>query len=817
MVSYKVFYATLAGVLTSVIGLVAALMRMPVATTVGVVVVSVALALLIAAHGVRRSGPCAHWPAPVQRAALWWIGGAVAIYAALALLPVITGIAWWLKWLALVCVVVAAQIGVAHLLEMHWFKLRRPQPAVPALSAGTPGAEIVVRPDGAIEPDRVRTLARVRKWDELSHDEQCMSAALASAGLGWLVMVSSEPIRDAERLFGVSFLVRVPASRLASEGASKAVIPPDAAEPIAIALSEQLGVALESRFVGVRKQPAAGLYSITTVIEDVMGRLYPYHDPRIQRQISRPAVCGYGIDTKPVLLLLAQHGQHIGKTRSGKTSLIHTLLAFMTACAGNEIDLDNCVIWICGTEKLYDLVAAWLEIYLGTDFDPPFDWVARGPEDTLAMLIALMNVARYRQAVPMSQRRWPTIICILDEASFALKNKTVQDIYDGQPVTMSDMGGNIGQGAGSANCFLHYATQRDTNDQLGDRGGDIAAQTGFTTAFKISDQATIGRLMGDYRLAMPRQKGEFWLNGGGEEGEEGPQLVKAPYIQEVDPTKRRLHDGVTIADVSWSRRHFRRPLDEGSARAAGPHYARRYRRVTPEFLAYTGGGMVVPSTGTSTRKVDPLPTGQVIEMARAGGIDVDGMSLHAQIGFAQAIQAEFGTLEEFGRFLADPPNYTRGPVGDAVPAQDAVPADAVPIDPPMSPRTGRPVVIDPSGATVNWTGRGERPVTATAGMSQHVHGAFAPPPTSSARPTRTDLILTVLDANSVPMTSAELIAALRGLGDPVDNDIALYNLLRKLVDSGRLTKDETNRFGLPGRVYDTVSSATNSTTGSDTE
>ena len=804
MVSYKFFYAALAGVLTAVTGLLAVLLHASMAATVSAVAVLASLALLISRHGVRRSRPCEQWGADVQLAVLRWIGGAVVAYAALVLTVVITDARWWLQWLALVCVVVAVQIGVSHLLSLHFFRLRRTAPAASPAAVDTPGTEVVVRPVGEVEPDRVRTLARTRVWADLSHDEQVMMAALASAGLGWLVMVGGEPIRDAERVFGVSFLVRVPASRLASDGANKAVVPPDAAEPIAIALSEQLGVELESRFVGVRKQPAAGLYSITTVIEDVMGRLYPYHDPRIQQRISQPAVCGYGIDTKPVLLMLTQHGQHIGKTRSGKTSLIHTLLAFMTACAGNEIDLDNCVIWICGTEKLYDLVAAWLEVYLGTDFDPPFDWVARGPEDTLAMLVSLMNVARYRQAVPMSQRRWPTIICIMDEASFALKNKTVLDEYDGQPVTMSDMGGNIGQGAGSANCFLHYATQRDTNDQLGDRGGDIAAQTGFTTAFKISDQATIGRLMGDYRLPMPRQKGEFWLNGGGEEGDEGPQLVKAPYIQEVDPTKRRLHNGATIADVSWARRHFRRPLDAGSARAAGPAYARRYRRVTPEFLAYTGGGSVASMNESGTRRPEPLNVAEVLEAARAGGVDVSGMSVFEQRGFVEAIANEFGTLAEFQRFLADPAGYA---VGGEQPVTDAVPADAVQDAVPISPRSGQPVVPDPSGANTNWAGEGERPTPATVSQSK----------TGAARPTRTDAILAILDAMTVPMRSADLIAALRGCGDAVDNDIAVFNLLRKLVDSGRLTKDENGRYGLPGRVYDTVNSTASNTTRSDSE
>jgi hypothetical protein len=613
----------------------------------------------------------------------------------------------------------------------------------------------------------------------MSHDEKIMMVVLEDAGYGWVVLVGYEEIRDGGRAFGAAFLVRVPAARLISEGMDKARISPDAAEPIAIALSERLGVELESRFVAIRKQAAAGLYLVTVVTEDVMARLYAYRDPAVRQSIKEPALAGYGIDTKPVYLLLAQHGQHIGKTRSGKTSLVHALLAYMTSCSGHG-DNRDAIVWIGGTEKVYDLVGSWLECYMGTDEALPFDWVARGPVDTLDMMIALMMIARYRQSVPMDRRCWPTIILVLDEASFALRNKTVTGIYDGQEVVMSDMGGMIGQGAGSGDCWAHWATQRDTNDQLGDKGGDMTAQAGFTSAFRIKDNATIGRLMGDYKLPMPKNAGEYWLDDG--DGSD-PQLVKAPYLQEVDPTKPHLHDQATIADIAWSRRHYPRVLDAGSAHAAGAAYARRHTRMTPEFLAYLTGGAAHMSGGATSaarpatdsprsdtapadaptgahRRRDALPTDEVIEMARDAGVEVDDMSRHERAGFAEAISSEFDTLDAFAAFLANPQGY-------GAPVQEAA-------------------------------GKSEVPAQA------------APSGTTSAAPTTTRRvrIVAILTEADAPLRSAEIIDALREGGDTVTSQEAVYNELSRMVARDALTKSSDGRYGLPDRAYEMADETT---------
>ncbi|MGH8876780.1 MAG: hypothetical protein ACRD0P_05460, partial [Stackebrandtia sp.] len=349
------------------------------------------------------------------------------------------------------------------------------------------------------------------------------------------------------------------------------------AEPIAIALGEVLGMELESQWVQVRKEPTAGTYSIVVVTEDVMARIYRYTDDVAPTSITEPALVGYQIDGKPYRMRLDQHGQVIGKSTGGKSSLINIEFAHTTRC-------DDVVDWVCGTEKLYDLVGPWVEPYMDTDHTLPFDWIASGQRDTLAMLIAGMNIARWRQRQPMARRvGWPKIRITLDEASFALRNNTVRGVYQGQQVTAAQMAAMLMQGGASAGVHLVLASQRSTNDHFGDNGGDTSTNVGYSAGFISNDEAEIGRLTGDYKLPMPRHKGEYWLNPG---NGEMPVNLKAPYIQTVDPTKPQLHDGATISEVAWSRRRFGAELDPGSTAAAGEVYQRRHTRMDTELLRY---------------------------------------------------------------------------------------------------------------------------------------------------------------------------------------------------------------------------------------
>jgi hypothetical protein len=361
-------------------------------------------------------------------------------------------------------------------------------------------------------------------------------------------------------------------------------------EPIAIGMSESLKKPLASDWVTITKQPEAGTYSIAVLFEDVMAEVRPYIDTPEWTSITTPALVGFQIDGEPYRMRLDQHGSGVGMSRWGKSSLIHVKWAHTTLCADARQ-------MVCGVEKLYDLVGPWIEPFLGTDLPLPFD-IAAGPQDTAEMLAAGMRIARWRQSQPHHARKgFKKIIIDLDEASFALVIRNVFAEYEGMKKGLSELAEMIVKGAGSGGVHFHLSAQRSTNNNLGDMGGDINANLSWRAVFRSKDEAEVGRATGDYQLPMPRHKGEYWL----EPGNGDPVLkLKAPYIQETDPQRDKLHNGATISDVAWARRNFHTELDEGSARAAGPWYANRHTRATDALVAYlTGNYEATPAQGSA--------------------------------------------------------------------------------------------------------------------------------------------------------------------------------------------------------------------------
>ena len=444
-------------------------------------------------------------------------------------------------------------------------------------------------------------------------------AALERARLGWLRLLECERIGSV----GWRFVVQVPSQ--GGKAGEAASLTPSQGEHIAIALSEVTGVPLMSDWVRIAKLPYAGQYAISVVTEDVMGRVIPYVDDPTPTSITEPCIVGYQLDGTPAGERLDQHGQTIGKSRWGKTSLVHVKGAHITRCW-------DAVWWVCGTEKVYDLVAGWLQPYEGTDRYVPIDWIAQGLEDTLQMLVGAMRLARYRQRVPLSRRRrWRKIIITLDEAAFALRNRSQAVMYDGKMRTADELVAMLRQGAGSGEVYVHLITQRGTNDQLGDYGGDTKAQAGFTEVFASQDPDELGRAFGDYKLPRPRHRGEFWANLG-----EGEVLnLKAPYIQEVDPARERLHDGVTIADVSWARRDLvaDQPLDDDEAAAVGEAYITR-RRTADELVAYLTG-----ETAPVEQETGGLDTGLGADASYQAGRAAAAAELEALLGPAPSAPA----------------------------------------------------------------------------------------------------------------------------------------------------------------------------------
>lgn len=401
--------------------------------------------------------------------------------------------------------------------------------------------------------------------------------------------------------FGTRFTVRIPARANQNTRGVTALTSLSAndAERIAIALSEVLQEAdrragrpprptLMTDWVEISKEPQAGTYSVTIVDQDVMARIYPYVDPSGPVSFRDPMLAGYRLDGRRHYHRIDRHGQLIGSSTNGKSSFIQCAIAFATLCAMARRDV---VVWICGVQKLYDLVAGWVKPYLNSGLRCPIDWIANGPEDSLEMLAAAMRVGRYRQSIDMDERGgWPAILLILDEVSFLVERHVKPIQFEGVPMFPDTLLTDIVRGATSGDVYAMIATQHDVHAVLGDKGNTLQSQLDYSAMFKINDDSSHGRQLGDYKLKMPRHKGEYWIK----DDDLGiPVRLKSPYLQTIDKGKPVLHNGLTVADIAWARRgmHNGTPheLDRNSAMAAGPAYQNRHTVVDDGYLRYLRG------------------------------------------------------------------------------------------------------------------------------------------------------------------------------------------------------------------------------------
>lgn len=431
--------------------------------------------------------------------------------------------------------------------------------------------------------------------------------------------------------FGTTFTVRIPA-RVSDTGKGVlAALSSGDSERIAIALSEVLQESdrkagrpvrptLMSDWVEVEKIPAAGTYEITVVDRDVMADVIPYVDPIGRVRFDQPMYAGRRLNGSKYHLHLNQHGQLIGSTTNGKSSLMQCAIAYATLCAEQNRDV---VVWVGGTQKLYDLVADWVEPYLSSGLRCPIDWIANGAQDTLEMMAAAMRVGRLRQGTRTHERgHWPAILLVLDEVSFLLeKHGDAWVKFDGETMFPDTMLVDIVRGVTSSKVFAMLATQSDIHACFGDKGNVLQAQMAYSAMFKINDDSAHGRQLGKagYQLKMPRFKGEYWAK---DEATDLPVRVKAPYPQTTDPDKPRLHNGLTVADIAWSRRgmHTGTPheLDSSSAAAAGDAYRTRHTVVDDTFIAYLTGGSVVTINRPAEQAPQPRPVDPVyVELAEA--------------------------------------------------------------------------------------------------------------------------------------------------------------------------------------------------------
>lgn len=420
----------------------------------------------------------------------------------------------------------------------------------------------------------------------------------------------------------------------------------ETAESIATALSILSGRRIRKDQVIVEPTEDAGEYLVTVYENaELATRVIPFLDEHGSIPTSMGELClvGHKTNRSPAMMDLRQHGQLIGATESGKSSLLHKMLAHATRCP-------DCVIWVGGVWKLYDFVSEWLEAYLNSGLLPPIDWVANGHEDVCEMMAAFLRGAAYRTNTRKTDRtHLPYMILVLDEVTYIVNNKHVKGIVHGEEMTASQMLAGIARGTAGARMYEWLATQRDTFENLGVDGGTTAAQMGFAFVFRIRDQGTVGRVTGDYTLPNPTGRGQCWADL----GPESPiYSLRIPYPHTMDTSKPALHDGPRLDQVSWARRNIPHVLDEGTANAAGPAYADRHRYVTEEYLDYL----------RTTKTLTPQPIGGTIMDSMIGPIDAEEY-LAAETLFNQRVAARQNDHANGNGASASLPEYA--PVSEA--------------------------------------------------------------------------------------------------------------------------------------------------------
>jgi hypothetical protein len=481
---------------------------------------------------------------------------AVAVVAHIACLVVFTlveGLRWQIA-AALACLVV-----LEWLVAVVWnWTLAHVRPR--------PHAEVVpfvpdVEPDPAPEQSLEATFHR----------------ALALEGLQYV-----QVIRATELPYGASFTCRTPSALAAAAGGKPAKVAPltsDDADRIGNALMEETGIPIQRGWVQVTDEPYPNVVTVTVTTQDVLAMAHPYPLEEEPLPPGAPATIGFRIDGAPIELNVHQHGIVVGKTRSGKTSLVNVVLAELMRMPGRK--------QLCGAEKVYDLAGQWLDPHLGTDNPLPLDWVREGQDDTLALLVEGMREARWRQNLPHADRvGLDPLWIVVEEAPRVLKDRTRKAWFEGRWYVATELVAHMMRSTASSGVFLILLAQEYDNAMFGDDAASIKANTGYTILMRSKDGDERSRAFGAGGAKLPNlyNAGEFYIEDGS-----APYRGKARYIQEVDARMRRLHDGATLTDVTVSRSRLVSALTGGRTAPPTELYASRPTRMTSSYREYLRG------------------------------------------------------------------------------------------------------------------------------------------------------------------------------------------------------------------------------------
>jgi hypothetical protein len=348
-------------------------------------------------------------------------------------------------------------------------------------------------------------------------------------------------------------------------------------EVIATTIQSLTGVEMMTDWVQVTPQRSAGKVVVTVTTEDVMAKAIPYTALDATPRDPNKMTIGLDIRAQEVQVNPRQHWVIVGPTGSGKSGLENVVVA--EGEARGEV-------WWCGAEKVWATLEDHIDQFVGEDVDLPI-WAVQGMEDTLKMMATAMNVARYRQGLSAAQKGDLTPIWIvMTESPRVLMDTSMQITWEGRKYTASQLTGHGARSTLSAQVYWVWSAQDYDHEMFGTEAASIKNNVGVTVVCRSSSGDERRRAFGDKFYGLPNlyNPGEAYV-----QDHRDPVHAKLFYPQESDPAKPILHDGPTTREIARVRAGQRRPLDAGSAQAAGPMYAARPRRMTAAHRDYLRG------------------------------------------------------------------------------------------------------------------------------------------------------------------------------------------------------------------------------------
>lgn len=320
-------------------------------------------------------------------------------------------------------------------------------------------------------------------------------------------------------------------------------------------------------------------------------------------------------------MLWRVHGEIIGMTQSGKSTMLKRIILELLRCEDAEV-------WVGGVHKLGDLVRSFLahlhRLRPGEAEHCPFGYVAADQRGVLEMLAAGWQEGNRRLALPGGydgpSPALPSIVINLDEAHHVLSSPQRILCHDGVERNASELVFAITSGLTSVDVTVILATQRGTVDHYGIKGPDIKANIRLRMAFASADPADLPRVVPNARGALSNAKlqhpGAFYIQQGrvavllGKGYDITGAEIEAMMPARLDTCGQlpaELDDLLDVADGAYGRRW----LDSLEEFLEYVRTGTRPRATPPASGPTTGPAPAVPSRGGGTA-LAALPSVQEI-------------------------------------------------------------------------------------------------------------------------------------------------------------------------------------------------------------